>query len=165
MATFWGKNKHISKELEKRFEATKKIGNLMWIDETNDLIAIAVKDGMKPKYIFEVKDFKGYAVSSNQKEIGGRSGLGRAVGGGLLFGPTGAIVGAITGRKDSEAIINSLLVKIEMEHKGDVISETIPVIYMRKVKLNSTTYKFIEKEMADMVSYLDSLLDQTSITD
>ena len=160
MATFWGKNKYIDKDLEKKFKPTSKIGNLMWIDDVNNLIAISVKDGMKPKYIFESKNFKGYSVSSNQKEVGGKSGLGRAVGGGLLFGPTGAIVGAVTGKKDSESVINSLLVRVELEYNGNTVYETIPVIFMQKIKLDSNTYKYIEMEMAELVSYMDDLLNK-----
>ncbi len=158
MATFFGKNKYIDKSLEHLFKPTKKIGKLMWIDDENKLIAIAVKDGMKPNYVFKFQNFIGYSVSTNEKDVGSKSGLGRALGGGILFGPTGAIVGAVTGKKGAESIINNLIINIQLNYNGKTVSEKIPVILFRKVKLNSSEYRKIESEVSETVRFLDNLL-------
>lgn len=160
MATFFGKNKYIDQQTQKKFKATNKINRFIRIDEKNKLIAISVKDRMKPTYIFKYDNFVDYSIFSNEKEIKGKSGLGRAVGGGLLFGPGGAIVGAITGKKEKDLTINQLLLRIYLKFDDVETSESIPIIIFRKVPINSIEYKDLEKELKEITDFLDTLLPQ-----
>lgn len=164
MATFWGKNKFIDKTTEAKFNPDYKIKKLMWLDRKNGLLGIAVKDGMKPNFIFELSELKGYKIFTNQKEVSGKSGIGRAVGGGLLFGPTGAIVGGITGKKNAETFINQLMLNLEINANGKTACEGIPLILMRKININSSEYRDIESTLSEMVELLDSLLTPISTT-
>lgn len=159
MASFLGKNKKLDKAIQSDFKTTNKLNRYIWFDEKNKMISISVKDQARPTYIFEYKNFKGYSIISSEKEVKSKSGVGRAVGGGLLFGPTGAIVGAITGKEDGKTLINNLYLKIELEYNGVPAYETIPFILFKKVDTNSKKFKEIENDLKDIINALDKLLD------
>lgn len=89
------------------FNATKRIGTHMEIDETQMkwLIPDGLFGGKKNPEIYNYSDIVDFELLEDGEFIvKGR--LGRAVVGGVLFGGIGAVVGGVTGGKKSKSIRN-----------------------------------------------------------
>ena len=88
--------------------------------------------------IYPVELISGYEIVEDGTSITS-GGLGRAAIGGLAFGGAGAIVGAITGKKSSKGIVNTLKIKINLTDLDT------PVLYVnlitKKTKKSSVLYK------------------------
>ena len=102
-----------SERLGHKFRATEKILKDLALDRNNDILKIALReDGslnvyLSPQDISHIRmDVNGIPVS----EGGTGSMLGRALLGGLVAGPLGAVVaGATTHRKESTKVVNILV--------------------------------------------------------
>lgn len=157
---FWGKNKQADKKDEKVFKTEKNISDLLWIDYTNELVMVKTKVGMKPKHLAKFSEIESYSVFENGKELTKRSGVGRAMVGGALFGGTGAIVGALTGKEKDASYVNLLSVEIALrsnDNKKNVLN--IPLI-TGKVKTNSVLYKEATRKVDEILIGLDSIVSE-----
>ena len=86
-------------------------------------------------------------IDYDYSEIGesiASSGLGRALAGGILFGGAGAVVGAVTGRKKSKLICNSLKVKITTKNINN------PVVYADFITTSTKKSSIIYKTYYDL---------------
>lgn len=86
-----------------------------------------------------------------------KSGLGRAVAGGILFGGVGAIVGGITGGRTSKDVCKSLQIKITLKNS------TIPAEYIKfidfETKKSGSIYQAEIKTAQDTMSALQVAVD------
>ncbi|PTQ82708.1 hypothetical protein C8U37_11649 [Trichococcus patagoniensis] len=89
MFSFFGKNNETDTQDLKNFRVEKNMNNLLWIDYTNELFMIKTKVGIKPKYLSKFNELESYSLFENGKELVKRSGVGRALVGGALFGGAG----------------------------------------------------------------------------
>ncbi|OJU39680.1 MAG: hypothetical protein BGN97_00220 [Microbacterium sp. 69-10] len=83
-----------------------------------------------------------------------KSGLGRAAGLGVLFGPAGAIVGAITGRADFDTV-NQISVALRTASGDQYI---LPLLYapLRGEKSTSTTAKLAMQSLEQVTAKLEA---------
>lgn len=159
MSSFFGKNKKADGKDLKKFNPTAKIGNHLWIDENNKLLMISTKMYIKPKFLLSFDDLISHSIMINGKTLIKSNGVGRAIGGGLLFGPAGAIVGAITGSSKDKSYVNILMISMEISQNGKIKKENIPFISGTKTKIDSEQYKAIEIEMQEVINALDEIIN------
>ncbi|MDX5728105.1 SHOCT domain-containing protein, partial [Clostridioides difficile] len=90
-------------------------------------------------------------------------GLGGAIGGGLLFGETGAIAGSILGKKKIKTYVNSLKIKITINN----IKNSTKYIYLinSKISTNSSLYKESYNYAQEILSTLSIITSSKSIED
>ena len=163
--SFMGKNKLASKEDEKKFKATKKIGNYMWIDEENKLVKFSSKYKMAPACLMHFDEIKGYSLLENGKEVVKNNGIKRAVIGGLLFGEIGAIVGATTSKTKQTQTIGTVLLFVELSEKYK--KQIIPVYFAMgsKESINSSFYRGIKKIAQECMDNIDVITGVSSDND
>lgn len=168
----------------KNFIATKVCYGIKF-DDKNKKILLEKDLLVKPR-IFDYKDLLEYEVLEDGETIV-QGGLGRAVVGGLLLGPVGAIVGGITGDKKSKKVIKSLKVKLVfdqlyngIEYVTFINSETKPDSFSYKttmfilnellsqlLKIKNENEKKIEIKysIADEILKFKKLYDEGIITE
>ncbi|MBO0423813.1 SHOCT domain-containing protein [Enterococcus plantarum] len=157
--SFWGKNKKALNSDLKLFDPDKKIGKYIWIDNINKLLMISTKNMMKPKYLLRFDNIIGYAVYQDDKEVTKKSGLGRAAVGGLLFGGTGAVVGALTGSETTKSYVKNLWLVLELDGKNTESKKAmIPFIVMSKTDISSQLFKAYARDLESCMSALDGIL-------
>lgn len=158
--SFWGKNKKATAADQKRFKVTKQIGNYMWIDEVNQLIMVSTKDMMKPKYLLRFDNIISFSIVQDNKEVLKKSGVKRAIAGGILFGPTGAIVGAITGSEKAVNYVSNLWIKIDLDGKDTERNfVNIPLIVARRTATNSDKYKSVATSVERIIEFLSDITE------
>lgn len=150
-----GKNKLATKEDEKKFNATNKIGNYMWIDEKNKLIKFSSKYKMSPTCLVRFDELNGYSLLEDGKEVIKNNGIKRAVVGGLLFGEVGAIFGATTSKTKQTQTIGTVLLFIQLSEKYK--KQVIPVYFAMGLKesINSSFYRGIKKLVQECMDKID----------
>ncbi|KPI46581.1 hypothetical protein KW95_18500 [Clostridioides difficile] len=125
------KNENRTEEVES-FNPTKKIGTYLEIDEPQKKFLIPNKFGKLAQEVLSFNDVIDYELLEDGETLI-KGGLGRALTGGLLFGGVGAVVGGVTGKKETKAIINSLKIKITLNNLN------MPATYIDLI--NSATKK------------------------
>ncbi len=103
------------------------------IDHQNEIIHFPKQFG---RY-FRFDELESVEVSEDG-EVVSKSGLGRAIAGGVLFGGAGAIVGGITGKKQQE-MVNSLKLIIKINNRW--IKEKEISFLTSQTKRNGSLYK------------------------
>ncbi|WP_127848714.1 SHOCT domain-containing protein [Lacticaseibacillus hulanensis] len=96
------------------YDKQASIGNYIHVSPTTKQIQIggAGLFKFKPQVQVGYKNIVSYHVVEDGDQIIAKSGVGRAIGGGLLFGPVGAIVGGVTGKKKSKKIVTDLHIDV-----------------------------------------------------
>lgn len=99
------------------FIESTTVKNYLYIDEYHKYICIPKISQLSGKFIrneskfIKYSDIKSVEMQSNEEVISSKAstkgGLGSAVVGGALFGPVGAIVGASTGKKNTQVSYNN----------------------------------------------------------
>lgn len=91
-----------------------------------------------------------------------KGGLGRAVVGGALFGKTGAMVGAVTGKSKgtSQSVVNNVSVRVQL--KGGIGSETIKLI-SSQVQASSDAYKNAIEQAKNIASAIESMINAVAV--
>lgn len=106
--------------------------------------------------IFNLKDVINCEIVENGKTVN-KSGLGSAVVGGLAFGTTGAVVGAIAGKKAVE-YCNSLSVEIDVDYgQPQPLRLFVPFIDV-KTKTDSSTYTVFKKSAETLYKEISSII-------
>lgn len=98
------------------FTTTTRIENLIEIDENRKLFKIPMSAFNTASRIYKYSDILKYELFQNDALIETSGKGGNALIGGVLFGATGAIIGANIGKKRSTKIINSLKIKITLNN-------------------------------------------------
>lgn len=147
--------KQQKQEEVQNFKASKDIEGLLEVDM--DSGKFRIKGFLTSADIYPVKLISGYEIVEDGTSITS-GGLGRAAIGGLAFGGAGAIVGAITGKKSSKGIVNTLKIKINLTDLDT------PVLYVnlitKKTKKSSVLYKNAINKADAVISSIDTLLNQ-----
>lgn len=135
------------------FKPSLKVGNLLFIDQEKR--QFRVKGFLNALNIYKLDDINGYEVIENGESVTS-GGLGRAAVGALAFGGAGAIIGAVTGKKQSKSYVDSMEIKITMYDLDN------PVVYIplinSKYKRSSLVYKSQVKLADQVIATLDTLL-------
>ncbi|PZL71036.1 hypothetical protein CI088_14265 [Enterococcus plantarum] len=107
--------------------------------------------------IYSINLINGYEIVENGNTVSS-GGLGRAAVGAIAFGGAGAIVGAVTGKKTTAAVVESLKIKINLNNLDT------PVIYVNLItkatKQSSNNYKSAIRKADTVVATLDILIKQ-----
>ncbi|WP_348920165.1 SHOCT domain-containing protein [Enterococcus rotai] len=146
-------------ERAKTFKSSKSVDDLLFIDTGKNLFRLSGLMNMAKIYSFD--QVTGYEVVEDGNTLTS-GGLGRAAVGAMTFGPAGAIIGAITGKKKSQNIIENLKIKINLVGDPSVIY--IDLI-TKKTKSSSSAYKNAVAKADRIISTLDSFARQTNNND
>ncbi len=140
------------KQVEKEFNPTKKISNLVAFDDNSQMIMVYTYKGFRKNTdYFKYSDIVSFDLLEDGENVS-KGGLGRAVAGGLLFGGVGAIVGGVTGAKTTKNVCNSLQIKITLRNSYQQ-TVYIPFISM-STKTSSFEYKTAYKNAQETLSAL-----------
>ncbi|EOH55844.1 TPA: SHOCT domain-containing protein [Enterococcus faecium] len=141
----------------KDFTPNRTIEKSIFID--TEKRQFKIKGLFNSSSIYDLDKINSYELVENGTSISS-GGLGRAAIGALAFGGVGAIVGAVTGKKKDNTIIEHLNIKINMNDLDK------PVIYLplisKKTKRSSMLYKNAIVQADKILSTLDILLKETS---
>lgn len=85
-----------------------------------------------------------------------QGGLGRAIAGGFILGPVGALIGGVTGKKKNKDVVDSIKIIIKM---NDFQNPTIELkIIEVPLKKSGSLYKIIEKLAQDITSTFEFIV-------
>lgn len=135
------------------FVPAVNIENLVEVDTERKLFRLT---GLKNILnVFDLSAISSYEVIENGSAISS-GGLGRAALGAVTFGGTGAIVGAVTGKKKTKTVIEKLQIKIMLNDLSN------PVLYIdlikKPIKQNSKEYVSAVKRADNVLSSLNTVL-------
>lgn len=136
------------------FKASKTIGDIEFDDEQGKILIPGPYDSYN---IINYNDIVNFELLEDGQSVAS-GGLGRALAGGLLFGGTGAIVGAVTGKKKNKEYCNSLNIKVTVRNSGSA-AQYIPFI-SNKTKTSSNLYKTSYRLAQECLSTLQLICDQ-----
>lgn len=128
------------KELNKKgaeFKFTHNVENLIKFNDKTKEILIPSIIGNEFLNYSDVKDFE--LIEKTDTATIKKGGLGRAVAGEVLFGATGAIVGGITGKQQSNQMCTLMKINIIT---GNLDKPIVPIYLLtKKEKMDSINYK------------------------
>lgn len=138
------------------FSTTDSAFDRLFVDSNNKkwYVANAKSSDYHTPVIFEYGELLDYTISQNQTTIQ-KSGAGKAVVGGLLFGGIGAIAGGLSGRKTQEAICElSITIKVKSEWVDSIKIEIIKDI----VEYGTARYNLYMAHFDSLITLLDEIL-------
>jgi hypothetical protein len=140
------------------FTPTRKFASIS-VDEVNQLWGFAAGDAWR---IYRYADIVNSEVIENGDQVqqGGAS-LGRAVVGGMLFGPLGAAVGSMTGAKRSNQAIHTLQVKVTVNDLSDPVV-FIDMLPTKGIKANTPAYRMHFEDAQRVLSAFSVMQSQAS---
>lgn len=120
--------KQANGEVLQSFNATKKVGNFLEIDDKQMmwLVPEGLLGKKKNNKVYKYSDIVDFELLEDGETIT-KGGLGAAVVGGVLFQGVGAVVGSVTGKKKTKPICDSLKIKITVSNINN------PVVYINFV--------------------------------
>lgn len=124
------------------------------IDHQNEIIHFSKQYG---RY-FKFDELESLEIVEDGETIS-KSGLGRAVAGGLLFGGAGAVVGSITGKKQKE-MVNSLKIILKINSKW--IDKKEILLLDTPTKKDGITYKLGMTNANNLKDMLEKCVSSTS---
>ena len=140
------------------FIPTKIIGTAIQFDDKNKRMLIPGLFGKDNIYTY--KNIVSYGQLEDD-EVVTSGGLGRAAVGGMLFGGAGAVVEAVTGKKN-KGICNSMGIKLTINNMSQ------PVVYISfiktKTKTDSNAYKVAASQAQECLSVLQLICDRARST-
>lgn len=158
------KEKSLTKEEKKRikdsekelFEEFKKnsnlqIENLYFDDEKKQFLA--KKKALQKQQIVDYQDVISYSEIINGKNVKKKHGVTRAVVGGVLAGPAGALVGATTGGKEFD-VITKMVIIINLTGNKDLFVS----ILEGQWKKDSFVFKTSQQQFLKLKSKLDQII-------
>lgn len=143
----------------KLFNPSKKIGSYIEFDDTR--MEWLVPDGLfgKKKKVYKYNDIVDYELLEDGESIIKKSGIGRAVTGGVLFGGVGAIVGGVTGKQKTKSICKSLKIKITV---SDINNPTVYINFIpSETKKDSWIYKNAYNSAQECLSVLQLICNNS----
>lgn len=131
----------------KNFNATKKVGKLLEIDEGSKKWIL-----VQNHRIYDFDDIVDFELLEDGESIV-KGGLGRAIVGGALLGGVGAVVGGVTGRKKSKSICNSMSIKIVLNDMKN------PNAYIKLIESPAKKDGFVYRTMFNAAQECLSVLE------
>lgn len=146
---------------ERRFKAyspTEKMSGIIHFDDFNKILKFANGISFKPNKFIAYEDIADFQIIEDNNQVI-KSGLGTAIGGGVLFGPAGAIAGAVIGkgRKGKEFIEKLQIVLKEKNGQSNTVS-----FISTKTKTKSLTYKALEPEFRKAVLKIEAIVKENA---
>lgn len=136
----------------------RKIGKYIWINSKDKEMMISVRMYKSPSLLINFDNIKSYSIKRNQDEIIKKSGVGRAVVGGALFGTVGAIVGASTGDSHIQKETRDLVLNIQLKNVIDGKKEVSIPFMLGKQRSHMTG------TIEECISLLDEIIvDEPSV--
>lgn len=137
------------KQMVSNFSPTKKIVKNFTIDENNKLFMVSGN-------LFSYENLLSFELLEDGESIT-KGGLGRAVAGGLIFGPVGAIVGGVTGGKKSKGLCKSMRIRVTLRNAH---TDTLYIdLITSETKTNSLIYKNAQNTAQSCLSALQIIAD------
>lgn len=157
---YWSKKESMNSKLEhfSKFEPNIKVGTWAEFDDKNRIAAFRTGFSSKPNYKVNYEDIEDFSVIENGKSIV-KSGAASAAAGGILFGPTGAIVGGLLTRGNKKESCSMLKVSIAIKNE----SRKEIVLINTKTKADSTFYKLSQGSLKSIVTKLDKILSPSTV--
>lgn len=150
--------KLMQKVWHNKYKTTKQLGNL-YIDERKKCWYVY---GYNRAYRYS--DIVDFEIIQNGTKYKTKNGITRAVVGGLLFGATGAIVGASTAQKES--IVDNMSINIRVNDANNPLVSII--LISEAVNTSSTTYSNtvrLAQQIIAQLSYMKNNATQTITID
>ena len=156
-------------ENKQKFSPTRKIQDYLYVDENHKLWAVPKpvnpdSEGeetiKKVEQVYTYSDIISYELLEDDNSIS-KSGLGKAIAGGLLFGQTGAIVGGITGKKKNIATCTKLQIRITINDSQNPIE--LITLLDAETKKNTTVYKNCFDIAQNIISNLEFMCNDVKI--
>ncbi len=140
------------KSMVQRFSPNKKVGSYLQVDDEHEIFAIGGE-------YFNFNNLLSFELLEDGSTIAS-GGLGRAVAGGVLFGPVGAIVGGVTGGKKTKGICKSMKIRVTLK---DTFKDTAYIdLILTETKTNSLTYRSAQASAQSCISALEIISDHNS---
>lgn len=142
-------NGGFSEEIE-NFKATYEVDDFIKFNDNTKLLLISPK--FNPQLI-TYDSILDYELLENGNTVINKSGVGRALVGGVLFGGIGAIVGGVTGKKTITSKIKSIKIKIVTKNNKIYFINLLNI----EVKNTSMIYKVAYENAQKILSKLDMI--------
>lgn len=137
-----------------------KIGDVVF-DDNHQIISIPYLLNSRYKE-YHYSQIHKYEYLENHKMVStGGSGIGRAIVGGVLFGPAGAVVGAVTKNRSMEEKASNMSIRIVFHVNGETVIETIKIsdFIDGNMSLDSWTYERYMKKVEKILHKLDEVYE------
>lgn len=124
------------------FNPTKKIDTFMEFDDNQQkwLVLSSFLGKRNKSTVYNYSDIIDFELLEDGESVAS-GGLGRALVGGALFGGAGAVVGAVTGKKKTKGVCNSLKLIITVNDFNN------PTVYVNFIESPTKRDGFVFKEM------------------
>lgn len=123
-----GAGQSASISAEAKFDPDYKVGAYLSADTNAQIIRITTSSlSMKPNLAFAYSDLVSFHVVEDGNTVSKNNGVGRAVGGGLIFGPVGALVGAMTKKTTTKSFVTDLHIDLTLQNHAKV-SYRLPML-------------------------------------
>lgn len=148
-------------ELRSSFEKTFAVSELALFDDVHRLLLLADQSHMsyKPEHYTLVRynEIVAFDLLEDGDSVS-QGGLGRAVAGGLLFGPVGAIVGGSTGKKRTKSTCKSMQIELTLSNPSR------PTLYVKLItaetKTDSFSYRMSFEHAQEILSKLQAITNE-----
>lgn len=137
-----------------------KIGDIVF-DDNHQIISIPYLMNSRYKEYTYSQIYK-YEYIENHKMVStGGSGIGRAIVGGMLLGPAGAVVGAVTKNRSMEEMASNMSIRIVFLVNGETVIETIKIsdFIDGNMSFDSWTYERYIKRVEKILHKLDEVYE------
>lgn len=140
----------------KSFTPTKIAGNALQVDEKTKRWRIHSSAN-----IYNFHDIADFELLEDGESIVKGGGIGKTLVGGILFGGTGAVVGAVATKKERKSVCNSMKVKITLKNLQ------LPVTYINLIETatlkNSSDYRDKAQEAQEILSVLQLMCNEERV--
>lgn len=109
---------------------------------------------------YRYDQLESYEYVENQKTVAKGGGIGRAIVGGALFGSTGAIVGATTGKRSMDTIVKDVAVRMTFRVNGVLKTEKVIINQSSEAKYGSMKYERYLNTARQLIDKLDQITQQ-----
>lgn len=150
------------RKLDDEFVASRS-NSYIEIDDDEKLICFpTTRTRYRAPRIYSFGDIIQFEVVENGETITS-GGLGRAIFGGAILGPLGAILGGITGGKKTKGICEQLELRIDI---NDINYPTHTIYFVtQKIKRKSFLFKQIAKELQETLSLMNYVAENATKAD
>ena len=131
------------------FKATKKVSYYLQVDENSKMFMVGFD-------LFEYANLLSYELLEDGETVTS-GGLGRAVAGGLIFGGVGAVVGGITGGRNTKGVCTSMRLRLTIKNAH---TDTVFIDFIgSSTKKNSIAYNTAQTSAQSCLSALQIITD------